>query len=297
MISELQYNGEIEGKKCAICKLTLEKDDVILFCPECETLFHEEHLLDWLADHNDCPVCGRDFSYEIEKYSLRNNYIDKSVDLRESDMGPERDLTFHNPKPNVNPKAAQILLIVLGLFVAFMPIGSSVPFIDFPSVIIVLLFSYIFFLVGMAMIKRGTMITKNNVANFWETITFKERGIVIKKLDSVIVEIEPKNIQSIHIIRGSYRPEDEATRYNIRFEIIRLGNERLHFGKVFITNEELARNQFYYQIREQIKNLYNIEPNLPSSSKKSWKNYRFFIITTISYILISAVLITINYLF
>lgn len=103
MIPELEYKGEIKGKKCAICKLTFSKEQTILSCPKCETFFHEEHLLDWLASNIDCPVCGRDFSYEIEKYSLRDFYIDKSVDLRESEMVPQRDLTFQNPKPNVNP--------------------------------------------------------------------------------------------------------------------------------------------------------------------------------------------------
>lgn len=188
------------------------------------------------------------------------------------------------------------MLIIIGLFVAFMPLGSSAPFVDFPFVIIIILFSYVFYMVGMGMIKKGMMITKNNVVNFWNTITFKEGRIVIEKLDSTIVEIDTKTVQTFNLIRGRYKPEDEAARYNIRFEIIRLGNERLYFGKVFITNEELVRNQLYYQIRNQIKNLYDIEPNLPSSSKNFWKKYRFFILTTISYIFLSAILVTLNYL-
>ena len=73
MIIELEYKGETEGKVCAICKLQFGDDQKILFCPNCESLFHEEHLLNWLSLNSECPVCARDFSKEIEKYSLTAN--------------------------------------------------------------------------------------------------------------------------------------------------------------------------------------------------------------------------------
>ena len=63
MIVELEYRGEIEGKVCAICKLTFRENDIILSCPNCQSLFHENHLLEWLEINDRCPVCEKDFWY------------------------------------------------------------------------------------------------------------------------------------------------------------------------------------------------------------------------------------------
>ena len=59
MIEELEYRGKIEGKVCTICKLYLSKGQLILYCPTCESLFHEEHLFEWFELNNECPVCKR----------------------------------------------------------------------------------------------------------------------------------------------------------------------------------------------------------------------------------------------
>lgn len=62
---QVQYTGEIRGKKCPICKLKIRKDQDVLGCPKCKTPFHYEHLFKWLTTKNSCTVCG-------EKYIIKN---------------------------------------------------------------------------------------------------------------------------------------------------------------------------------------------------------------------------------
>jgi len=62
---QIQYSGEIKGKKCPICKLEIDKKDDVLGCPKCLTPFHYDHLFIWLQAKNSCPVCG-------EVYMIKN---------------------------------------------------------------------------------------------------------------------------------------------------------------------------------------------------------------------------------
>ena len=43
---------------CMICKLPFQEEQMIFECSECRSLFHVDHLMDWLLENNDCPVCG-----------------------------------------------------------------------------------------------------------------------------------------------------------------------------------------------------------------------------------------------
>ena len=58
---QVQYTGEIKGKKCPICKLKIRKDQDVLGCPKCQTPFHYNHLFQWLTTKNSCPVCGEEY--------------------------------------------------------------------------------------------------------------------------------------------------------------------------------------------------------------------------------------------
>ena len=58
---QVQYTGEIKGKKCPICKLKIRKDQNVLGCPKCQTPFHYNHLFQWLTTKNSCPVCGEEY--------------------------------------------------------------------------------------------------------------------------------------------------------------------------------------------------------------------------------------------
>jgi hypothetical protein len=42
---------------CMICKLPLKSSQTINRCPMCQTLFHSEHIFEWLKVKGKCPVC------------------------------------------------------------------------------------------------------------------------------------------------------------------------------------------------------------------------------------------------
>lgn len=66
-IDSLIYTGKPGSQTCGICKLTFREDQSICTCPYCESLFHKNHLEEWLISDKDCPVCGRDLSGYIYK--------------------------------------------------------------------------------------------------------------------------------------------------------------------------------------------------------------------------------------
>jgi len=66
-IDTLLYTGATSGQICGICKLSFREDQAICTCPYCESLFHKNHLEEWLVDYNDCPVCNRNLSDYITK--------------------------------------------------------------------------------------------------------------------------------------------------------------------------------------------------------------------------------------
>ncbi|TET27314.1 MAG: hypothetical protein E3J70_12170 [Candidatus Heimdallarchaeota archaeon] len=44
---------------CLICKLEIRQNQATKQCPNCDSLFHKNHLLNWLEEHNNCPVCSQ----------------------------------------------------------------------------------------------------------------------------------------------------------------------------------------------------------------------------------------------
>ena len=50
----------LEEKKsavCMICKLSLKPEQKVTKCPMCESMFHQNHIVDWLRMKGKCPVC------------------------------------------------------------------------------------------------------------------------------------------------------------------------------------------------------------------------------------------------
>ncbi len=52
------YYGDDKNKKCSICKLELRKRQQKVQCNKCLSIFHKEHLEDWLENKDSCPVCN-----------------------------------------------------------------------------------------------------------------------------------------------------------------------------------------------------------------------------------------------
>ena len=47
------------GLNCSVCKLMIRANQAVLECPECGALFHKKHILEWLNEHDDCPICNQ----------------------------------------------------------------------------------------------------------------------------------------------------------------------------------------------------------------------------------------------
>jgi hypothetical protein len=66
-----KIRGRLSWKKktefvCMICKLPLKKNQQIVQCPMCQSLFHQEHIREWLRMKKQCPVCRQ----ELKAYNL-----------------------------------------------------------------------------------------------------------------------------------------------------------------------------------------------------------------------------------
>ena len=53
------YTGNLDDDVCMVCKLFLNEQDEILQCPICESLYHRDHLLEWVKVEKRCPVCSQ----------------------------------------------------------------------------------------------------------------------------------------------------------------------------------------------------------------------------------------------
>ncbi|MBN1330898.1 MAG: hypothetical protein JXA54_15610 [Candidatus Heimdallarchaeota archaeon] len=56
-ISPMIYKGKLLDEKCPICKLQLKTTDTILQCPNCSSLFHDQHFIEWIISNRTCPIC------------------------------------------------------------------------------------------------------------------------------------------------------------------------------------------------------------------------------------------------
>lgn len=64
---KLIYQGKITGEAiCPVCKLVIKKDEaMVMQCPQCLSLYHGEHFIEWLMENRSCPVCT--FEIEVRK--------------------------------------------------------------------------------------------------------------------------------------------------------------------------------------------------------------------------------------
>ena len=63
-IDLMEFSGDYGTKICLICKLGFKKDQRILECPICLSLFHSKHLKPWLKSTQKCPVCGQQILHQ-----------------------------------------------------------------------------------------------------------------------------------------------------------------------------------------------------------------------------------------
>ncbi|NPE07395.1 MAG: hypothetical protein GNW80_03850 [Asgard group archaeon] len=58
ILEPIVFQGDLENQIYSLCNKTVKEGHVILICPKCTSLFHHNHLLDWLKDNPVCPVCN-----------------------------------------------------------------------------------------------------------------------------------------------------------------------------------------------------------------------------------------------
>ena len=65
---KLIYQGKITAGEatCPVCKLAIKDNEaMVMQCPQCLSLYHGEHFIEWLMEHRTCPVCT--FEIEVRK--------------------------------------------------------------------------------------------------------------------------------------------------------------------------------------------------------------------------------------
>ncbi|MHA1837794.1 MAG: hypothetical protein ACTSVH_07465 [Candidatus Heimdallarchaeota archaeon] len=60
---QIYQREDNESHRCGVCKLEIKAGQEICKCEGCLWLFHREHLIKWLVDHEKCPVCSRYFPF------------------------------------------------------------------------------------------------------------------------------------------------------------------------------------------------------------------------------------------
>lgn len=62
---DLLFKDKKEDIECGICKLEIRENQTAYQCPNCKTVFHAEHILNWLLKEPNCPICDFEFSRYI----------------------------------------------------------------------------------------------------------------------------------------------------------------------------------------------------------------------------------------
>ena len=62
----IKYNSRKETE-CSICLGEFIGTDIIKAFNKCEHIFHKKCLLDWLKNHNYCPLCKHDLEDDINQ--------------------------------------------------------------------------------------------------------------------------------------------------------------------------------------------------------------------------------------
>jgi len=287
MIKELEYIGEIEGKVCAICKLTFRANDTILACPQCESLFHKEHLIEWLSIDNECPVCERDFTIEIEKYLLREKRTKSGITLA------RKRFTLNNPDLKASFTASKVLIIIFGLIVALLPTVAIALTVPLPAVFAAMIGSLIFYSGGIAIVNLA--ITQYRF--YWTDIAFSKKGITIDANKESQKDISRDEINEIKLRISEFTTDNsKKTTYHLALEF---DTERgyIDFGKIVSSGNYEIVHQFRNKLERQTKKLLNIDPVLTNFSASEYlrKSRRMILISGLIFIILNAILIPIGH--
>jgi E3 ubiquitin-protein ligase ATL6/9/15/31/42/55 len=73
--------ADIRNKTCSICLNDFMDEEALTRLPECDHLFHNECVIDWLKGHLICPYCRCDIRAALEKENPLINRVMISENL------------------------------------------------------------------------------------------------------------------------------------------------------------------------------------------------------------------------
>lgn len=277
-----EYDGDVDGKICSICKLELRSKQKILQCPFCGYLFHKDHLVEWLQTNKDCPVCNNLISIDISNSNFHDRITDKkSLTLLRTMR------TFHNHhfSKRFSYHLSRILLFLLGLsFIGvsiyiFILVLNSGELQD-DGIYIFGIFISGFVLIGFAMIIIPNLKVFRSSYN-WKSLILIDDGILIEGKKLKAIKIEPNEIHSIELeqylssklirkrLLGGGFKITSVVQFHIKIRIKSKDKKCYYIKSILQINSEQESNNLYQSLKDLLFQLYNIEVITPFISVRS----------------------------
>ena len=296
MIEEMIFNGETKGKSCAICKLKIDKNQEILCCPQCNFLFHKEHMIEWLKISAYCPVCNADFSKIIKKY--KELLHREKIDLLTRNQQQDYELFFSNTKLLSSSSSVKITLMIFGILLGFVPVIAVSFLSPFPQSIYFLVFFIIFSWFGAILFALVVESFKKTIDNYWNKMYLSKEKILITSELNDDLEINSEDIIRIDLIReqttsSKYTP----LQYFITLRIFTQKNKVYLFGKIYQSDTEIENLAIHNKLKREISNLFQIDVREPKQGLAyfigRYKKYLLF--STLIHMLLSIICVLISY--
>lgn len=212
-----------------------------------------------LVINSECPVCERDFSEIINKYSIKPEDEIEPAETSWIDSQPLRDIRFKNiEKEDPTEKAGSVGLIIFGLIFGLIPLVVPALVIPFPDNILAICFSYIFFIFCLMFSRFGFCIYKQLRDNPWDYLIFEESSIKIYKIDLPTRELTAENISKIMLNIDPITSNGRNIAFKISLEVTTISKKILKFKLLYRTFDIRERDQFYQYLERLIKTRYNI---------------------------------------
>ena len=268
-INLIEYKGECENRYCSICKLELRENQFIFMCPFCKSLFHKKHIIDWLENDSECPVCQREIKKKLkinEKITQQTHeIITETIHLARTSQ-----FIFNNPSnaESWKLKRDRAIFVLFGIvFIVFpiFPIRSILieSGMDFLKGLLPSILFALFVLAGIVLI----IIPFLRFYSFkfkWQNIEFLSDRILItgnfryKELKFNTSEIDAFVVgQETIIIKSDENfSTNNITHYCIKFKIILKNRRRYNFEYISRLKFENKHDSLFLDFRNMLEENY-----------------------------------------
>ncbi|MBD3191130.1 MAG: hypothetical protein GF308_10820 [Candidatus Heimdallarchaeota archaeon] len=320
-----EYTRSVLGKTCAICKLELREEQVVVQCPHCLALFHLDHLVEWLKIEPECPICQ--VTLYLEKRlegQVKNQSIIVPID--KIHQKPQIDVfkikskgwkVFKNFEPTTKSKIiwSNIFVVIFGLIFAGGPSYFLISTIfsngglGIKIILIVVLLPFI--VIGISAVYFGFS-NKPTMSDTWREVTFTPDKIIIvsgyrenlsyRSSGAIKIKIDSQDITNIEL--KLQKSSHQSKKYTIKLRITCIKNQEYTLKNIYSANslKNIYYDDFKSNIHSQaqtikllIKKYYNIDTRVSEGDNElflklgGWK--RIAIITGICQIMIVVLII------